>query len=311
MRSEMTVGRLLPRLLEAVGGVVAAVCVCGMPAGGAACGAPRELPLPQVPDTLREPRLRAVHVVGHFWDAMDFRDSVRACDRDFLEQNFVNFVSLFPHADTAALAPAVVRLMHAAEANGAAYRLLAQIAEKYLYEPGSPLRDEACYRLFLDELVDAPVLGAYEKLRYAAQSEAVRKNCPGTPAADFAFVDRRGVRHTLRDLPGERLLVIFYDPECAHCIETMTALQRHPAVARQVGAGALSVLAVFADGEEAVWRRTPAELPQGWTDGLDATGVQEHGLYVLSELPALYLLDRDRRVLLKEPAPEVLTQALE
>ena len=71
------------------------------------------------------------------------------------------------------------------------------------------------------------------------------------------------------------------------------------------------MLAVFADGEEAVWRRTPAELPQGWTDGLDATGVQEHGLYVLSELPALYLLDRDRRVLLKEPAPEVLTQALE
>ena len=272
---------------------------------------PGDLPLPRVPSTLREPRLRAAYVVRHFWDAMDFRDSVRARDPDFLEQHFVDFVSLFPHADTSALAPAVDTLMRRAGQDAAAFRLVAEIAEKYLYEAASPLRDEAYYGLFLDALVASPALGTYEKLRYAAQSEAVRKNRPGMPAADFAFVDRRGVRQTLYDLPGDRLLVIFYDPECGHCLETMAALRRSPAIARQVSTGALAVLALFADGEEAVWLRTPPALPQDWTDGLDATGIQERGLYLLSELPALYLLDCDRRVLLKEPASEALMRALE
>lgn len=272
---------------------------------------PGDLPLPKVPSTLREPRLRAAYVARHFWDAMDFRDSLRGRDPDFLEQHFVDFLSLFPHADTSALAPAVDTLMRRAGQDAAAFRLVAELAEKYLYEAASPLRDEAYYDLFLEALSASPVLGTYEKLRYAAQSEVVRKNRPGMPAADFAFVDRCGVRQTLYGLPGDRLLVIFYDPECDHCLETMAALRRNPVIARQVRTGALAVLALFADGEESVWLRTPPALPQEWTDGLDATGIQEHGLYVLSELPALYLLDRDRRVLLKEPTPEALTQALE
>lgn len=61
-------------------------------------GSPRELPLPEVPALLTAPEERAAYVLEHFWDGMDFRDTLRSRDRLFMEQCFVNFLSLFPHA---------------------------------------------------------------------------------------------------------------------------------------------------------------------------------------------------------------------
>ena len=38
--------------------------------------AARDLPLPEVPDSLRDPRQRAEYVIDRYWDAMDWRDTV-------------------------------------------------------------------------------------------------------------------------------------------------------------------------------------------------------------------------------------------
>ena len=66
----------------------------------------QELPLPAVPDTIRQPQERAAYVMQHFWDALDFSDTLRSCSRPFMEQQVVNFLSLLPHAapDAAACA---------------------------------------------------------------------------------------------------------------------------------------------------------------------------------------------------------------
>ena len=92
-----------------------------------------ELPLPSVPSTLRTAPERAAYVLTHFWDSMDFRDMLHCRNKAFLEQNFVNFVSLFPHASQEACALAVKRLMKAAETDTVVYALLAEMAEIYLY----------------------------------------------------------------------------------------------------------------------------------------------------------------------------------
>ena len=101
-----------------------------------------ELPLPDVPATLREPAERAAFIIGHFWDAMDFGDTLRSRDAAFMEQNFSNFISVFPYAAAEAQRAAVGSLLRRAEADSDAYVLLADIAEKYLYEPNSPMLAE-------------------------------------------------------------------------------------------------------------------------------------------------------------------------
>ena len=123
------------------------------PTGGALArnmaGTP-PLPLPAVPATLRTPHARAAYLLEHFWDAMDFGDTLRSRDERFVEQSLVDFLSLFPHADTAALAPAVQRLVRRAGADAEACLLVLRLAEKYLYTPGSPMRCEEYFIPFLE-----------------------------------------------------------------------------------------------------------------------------------------------------------------
>ena len=271
-----------------------------------------ELPLPDVPATLREPAERAAFIIGHFWDAMDFGDTLRSRDAAFMEQNFSNFISVFPYAAAEAQRAAVGSLLRRAEADSDAYVLLANIAEKYLYEPNSPMLAEDVYILFLEELVCSPLLGdATVRLRW--QLEAARKNRPGMTAADFPFTTRSGRRSTLRRTAADapRLLLLFYDPECDHCHEVMADLQQDRFLQRLVADKQLSVLALYSGDDRDHWQSDAATLPALWTVGYETGTLQENGSYVLRAMPTLYLLDRDSKVVVKDVQPAQLLRYLE
>ena len=265
-----------------------------------------ELALPVVPATLRTPPARAAYIVRHFWDAMDFSDTLRSRNRDFMEQNFVNCLSLFPIADTTALAPAVATLVGRAQTDAGALSLLAETAEKYLYEQDSPLFNEEYYLLFADAFVAAP-LPHTKRLRIEAQCTAMRKNRVGTPAADFSFETRDGQRLRLSEAAqGRPMLLLFYDPDCDHCMQTIAELSGSELLNGAVARGDLVVVAVYAgfDGNDrASWLRTLDRLPSAWTVGFDNGTIYTRDLYVLRNLPALYLLDASRRVVLKDTTP--------
>ncbi len=58
----------------------------------------RELPLPTVPDSLTVPMQRADYILEHFWDAMDWSDTVLSRDTTFMEQHISNYISVVPHS---------------------------------------------------------------------------------------------------------------------------------------------------------------------------------------------------------------------
>lgn len=272
----------------------------------------RELPLPEVPVTLRDPASRAAYIVNHFWDGLEFGDTLRSRNSGFMEQNFANFISLFPHADPESLAPAVRTLMGKARADSAAYMLLTDIAEKYLYDPNSPMLSEDYYILFLEQMVDSPLLGEYGSMRPRYQLEAARKNRPGMTAADFPYLTRNGRRATLHTTSAkEYLLLLFYDPECGHCKEIMAQLEQDSLLADRVRSGRLKVLAICAEEDLEAWKRTASSLPRQWTVGFDTGNIYEQGLYVVRAMPTLYLLDKDKRVVLKDVLPAQLSAWLQ
>lgn len=267
----------------------------------AVASGPEELPLPEVPATLLDPVDRANYIVTHFWDNMDFSDTSRSHSEDFVEQNFANFISLFPYAGEEARRASVNRLLDAAAVDSAAYVLLANTAEKYLYEPNSPMLSEDYYLLFLEWMADSPLLNTV-RLHY--QLEAARKNRPGMPAANFSYVTRDGKRRSLRDTKvSGSLLLIFYDPDCDHCKEIMAELQANGTLSAAIVGGRMTVLAVYAGEDRELWQETAPSLPERWIVGLDTSDLEEKGLYVLRAMPTLYLLDSDKKVILKDVLP--------
>lgn len=262
-----------------------------------------ELPLPQVPASLREPAARAAYIIEHFWDAMDFSDRSRTLDDAFMEQTFSNFVSVFPYAAEDARRRAAERVMKAASVDREAYLKLAAVAEKYLWETDSPLKSEDFYIPFLEHIAASLPAGDYAAIRYRYQLEAARKNRPGALASDFAYVDRTGRSAMLRKTPAKgRMLLIFYDPDCEHCQDVMASLRDDAALSQMVADGGLKVLALSVSDDRALWEQTARQLPEAWTVGIVTSDILETQRYVLRSMPTLYLLDADKRIILKEPS---------
>lgn len=292
----------------------AAAAPAAAPATAAAAAeqTPDELPLPAIPDALRTPGARAGYLIEHFWDSFDFRDTLRGRDLDFLEQNFVNFIALFPHADTVSQRPAAARLLRKAEADPEAFRLLGETIEKYLYDPNSPMLNEASYALFLEEMLRSPLLDdPYARMRPEMQLADIGKNRPGTEAADFSYLTRSGKRARLRNTPGETILLLFYDPDCSHCAEIIEALAADSRLAEAVEQGRTKVLMVYPDDDKALWKSTCARYPASWEVAMATDGtIAEQMAYVLRAMPSIYLLDRDKRVILKDAPPAAVVAAL-
>lgn len=264
------------------------------------------LPLPDVPPSLTASEERAAYIIAHFWDRMDFGDTLRCRDRAFMEQNLVNYLSLFPHASPETLPPHVTRLLERAAADSTCLDLVNDLAEHYLDDPNSPMRDKEYYILFLEGLLRLPGLSEAERLRPAYKLEMARKNRPGTTATDFAYTDRHGNRRTLHATCGNRLLLLFYDPACSHCSQILDGLRESAVIAGLIANRELAVLAVYTEGDRRLWDETKASLPREWSVAIDESRIVERELYTLPAMPVIYLLDGQKTVLLKDPTPAEL-----
>jgi len=110
-----------------------------------------ELPLPDVPSTLTEPVERADYIMTHFGGGMDVSDMPCSRNRVFMEMNLVNFMPLFPHGSERASSRSMGGLLGWMAKDSVAFRLVADLMERYLENPDSPMRNEAFYILYLEE----------------------------------------------------------------------------------------------------------------------------------------------------------------
>lgn len=259
-------------------------------------GQSRDFRLPEIPENLTDPDDRAAYLSLHYWDHFNFRDR-SLVDSDFAEQTFVNFLSLLPSSREARTAAAI--LFRRASANRQMVLYLAELCDKYLYDVGSPMRSEDLYVLMLTALVECPRIREADKLRACYQLELADKNRPGMRAENFEVMLTDGSNLKMYDIEAPLLLVFFNDPDCRECIQLRDMLESSEILSPMLLSGQLRLFSVCVEGDVYGWKDVP--LPRGWIAGCDA-GMKLilDRLYALQSLPVLYLLDEDKRVILKD-----------
>lgn len=277
----------------------------------AAPATPKELPLPGIPSTITAPADRADYLLNHFWDELDFNDTILSRDHLFVEQAFSNFVSVFPYATPEARHSAVITLLDKAKADPTAYGMLRDITEEYLYSPDSPVYSEVFYLLFLNEYENSPLLDEAAKTRIRAQKESVMKNFPGTKAADFGFTTREGKSSTLHTAADGDILLVFFDPGCENCTELVKFLSANRNFSKAVAEGRITLLAIYSGSDETQWRRKAATMPGEWIVGIEPGTLEEEDIYEFRTMPTIYLLDKDKNVVLKDLTDQQLNQFVE
>lgn len=219
---------------------------------------------------------------------------------------FPKLCSFLARADSAASEKALRRFFSEISADTAALREVAKQAELRLNNPASPVRNESSFISIATALLAANNLPSDIRDRVEEHLRLASLNRPGTIATDFNYVDRHGNRSNLHSLQSEQTMVVFYDPECPHCMEILDKLAANPRINAAIANKELTVLAIYTEGKTDVWKNALDEMPPNWLVGCDQSGIVENDLYNLPAMPIVYLLDSEKRVILKDPNTNTL-----
>lgn len=253
-----------------------------------------------IPNTITKPEERAAYLVRHYWDGFDFADTANLYKPEVTEQALSDYLNLMKYVTPEMADSVLTQLVRKTEVNKEVEMHYVGLFEKYLYEPESPVCDEELYIPVLRAVLASPLLEEVDKVRPAYLLELVLRNRVGKRATDFVYTLADGQTGRLHGVEAEFLLLYFYDSDCHVCRETVRELSASPLVKRLISENRLKVLAVYTEGDEAVWRAHLPEMPADWIVSYDdAVSVKSEEIYDLKFMPTLYLLDKHKKVLLK------------
>lgn len=262
---------------------------------------PKTFEMVSVPSMITDPGERAKYLVEHYWDKFDFTDTAYVHLPEVTEQALSNYIDLMKFVEPAVASSSIKGMMHKATIDSTMFAHLAGLYEKYLYDPNSPMRNEELYINVLEAVVAAPVFDDVNKIRPAHLLELALKNRVGEPATNFTYTLANGSTGTLYKVKADYLLLFFYNPDCNACREITGQLLDSPLIAHLQETHKLKILAVYPDEDLEAWRKHIPEIPTSWINSYDSTvGLKNDEVYDLKAIPTLYLLDKDKRVILKD-----------
>ena len=277
----------------------------------------RPFPLPEIPAVYSDPEERQEYVLNHFWDAFLAGDGL--CDTSAVlgvahgevEKNVALFTQLL---EAIPLDRAQEKMRHffsqvehrqAADTASHVYLLMEEIVTRYLYDPNSPVRDEDLYLPYVEGLADSPFTREEARPGYVYQRRMCALNPVGSAAPDFRFTDARGREHHLYEVKADATLLFFSNPGCYACLEIINTLQAMPGIEERIRSRGLAVVNVYIDDDLDAWRAYEPNYPRSWYCGYDAAGaIREERLFNVRAIPSLYLLDAEKRILMKDAPVE-------
>ena len=142
-------------------------------------------------------------------------------------------------------------------------------------------------------------------------------------AEDFMVTRADGQNMRFYDLPkGKLTVLVFFDPDCAACRQSLFALKHSSLVNELIGEEVLQVMTVHVGydcephsdlqvREKRLWQDMLKDMPETWMNTTAITEMRDSKCYDLSSLPAIYLLDADRKMMVHESHTELLIPVLQ
>lgn len=263
------------------------------------------------PITITEQQAKVDWVVVNYWNTLNMADTAYIGSPE-LEQAFVDWIAIMPYVAPEKRQEAfLMTFKKAAAADRAMLDEFLGVSERYLYDPNSPMRNENIYIDVLRAELALPALEEIEKIRPQAQLDLALKNRVGQKATDFSYQTVDGAKGRMNGVKSEFLVLYFNNPDCPNCKEVTAQLNVATRLRELDKAGRLRVLAVYPDQDHALWVDHAANMPPRWINASCELSVKSDEIYDLRAIPNLYLLDKDKKVILKDCTANQLIGYLE
>lgn len=257
----------------------------------------RTFQLPEVPTMLQSVEDRLNYVIEHYWDNFDFHDTVYIHLPEVTEQAIANYVDLLSRTTPHIASSALQHTLQSAMAEPKMLKYLNSQLRRYMTDPNSPLRNEELYEPAAQFLAEATGIDETIRIKATRDLKLITLNRKGSIANNFSFRLPDGKIQQLHQISSAKILLLFFDPDCHTCNEVIEELKASPILNKAT----LQIVAIYPEGDEDIWRSYLPKLPENWINGHDYTlTVLNHELYNLDAMPTLYLLDAEKRVLVKD-----------
>ena len=257
----------------------------------------RTFQLPEVPTMLQSVEERLNYVVEHYWDNFDFQDTAYIHLPEVTEQAIANYVDLLGRTTLDIASSALQNTLKSAMREPMMLKYLNSQLRRYMTDPNSPIRNEELYEPAAQFLSTATSIDETIRIKATRDLKLIKLNRRGSIANNFSYRLPNGKVQALHQVSSPMTLLLFFDPDCHTCSEVIEELKASP-ILNQAN---LQIVAIYPEGDADIWRDYLPKLPQNWINGHDYTlTVLNRELYNLNAMPTLYLLDAEKRVLVKD-----------
>lgn len=264
---------------------------------------------PTPPTSYTDPELRASYILNNIWTPYTTLDSSAFLTDAVAEQFWVNYFAIAQAATRASIASSLSVAFGKGTESFNAHVL--EFAEEYLYQVNSPIYNEGLYMQVMQVADSMSILSEADRIRYHDRHAMYLKNQVGSIAADFAFTTPTGADHTLHKVEGAMTLIVFYNPGCDVCRGVMQHID-NSRILQEATSNGLRVVCISLSNDMEEWRAYLDEIPTGAMVGMDKNEtIVRQSLYDIKAFPTLYLLDRDKRVIAKDPMIQQVEQIIQ
>lgn len=197
---------------------------------------------------------------------------------------------------------AVNLLLDQAQANTETYEVFFDLLERKFGFFVSDYWTEEIYLKMLNNALNYNNLSSNRRTRYEALYQSYNKNLSGQQVPDFQIMWPDNHTSSLYDFESEYLILFFQNPDCPTCAEMHKILSENEELSQAIDSGRIKVLSVYFNENENLWRtyvktKGNPRFFYGWEW---QHKIVDDELFYLPNIPYLFLLDKDKKVIKKE-----------
>ena len=211
-----------------------------------------------------------------------------------------SYLPLMARSDSATQKMSVINLFSRAEADRETFGIIAGMLDLIYNYPNSPYRNNYIAECIYESVISSTAVEETDKENYSRKLGILRLNSAGRTANDFETKTPEGDPFFLHEVEADYTVLFFYNPDCESCYGITASLHNSKILTELINKDKLKLFAVYLEEEYDKWLSFTFDKPE-WLHGWDSRKyIEESGLYILEAVPSIYLLDNNKKVIMKD-----------
>ncbi|MGL4346504.1 MAG: thioredoxin-like domain-containing protein [Chitinophagaceae bacterium] len=256
----------------------------------------------------------------HYWDNISFSDP-KILRTPILEQKLNQYIRTLIPNKLDSMTNVAFNIIEEAKKDSLTYRYyLSKLAIDY-GNSVIPIQSDAFYYIFNKYIENSKPSWMSDNLydQMQRRSNFIVGNIIGNNAYDIELLDTTDKKFNLYDIKSNYIVLCFWDPVCGHCLEIMPLLDS--LYQNSWEKKGVTMVGIYVDGGLENWKKYISTHNKKWLHGYESDTMRSvlntqqkpnfRQLFNVTETPKIYLLDKDKKIVLKQITPLQLNQYFE